>query len=394
MEKQANHIRLQSADVYRGFVMLLMMAEVLQFHKVAEALPESSFWKFMSFHQSHVDWLGCSLHDLIQPSFTFLVGLVLPLSILSRKNKNETFSKMLLHTFWRAFILVFLGVFLRSMHASMTYYTFEDTLSQIGLGYIFLFVLGFRSWKVQMMAFISILIGYWAFFAMYPIQPAPANYLDLNVAADWSSNLTGFAAHWNINANPAWAFDRWFLNLFPREKPFIGSSGGYSTLSFIPTLATMIFGLLVGNIMNGTKNSTEKLKLFLGIGLGAIALGLLLEYSGICPIVKKIWTPAWVLFNGGWCTLLLAFFYFVIDVQNQVKWAFFLKIIGMNSIAAYVFAHTIDGFISSSLFIHLGKNYNQIFGIPYQTLVHGGLVLFFEILVLYWMYRKKIFVRV
>jgi predicted acyltransferase len=123
-------------------------------------------------------------------------------------------------------------------------------------------------------------------------------------------------------------------------------------------------------------------------------LGLVLEYSGICPIVKKIWTPAWVLFSGGWCCLLLAFFCFVIDVQKYTKWAFILKIIGMNSIAAYVFAHTIDGFISSSLFKHLGKNYNQIFGISYQTLVHGGLVLFFEILVLYWMYRKRIFVRV
>jgi predicted acyltransferase len=254
MDKQANVIRLQSADVYRGFVMLLMMAEVLQFHKVAEALPQSGFWQFMSFHQSHVEWLGCSLHDLIQPSFTFLVGVVLPLSIASRKGKNESYSKMLLHTIWRAFVLVFLGVFLRSMHARMTYYTFEDTLSQIGLGYIFLFLLGFSTWKVQLASLMAILIGYWAFFALYPIQPTPANYMDINVAADWSSNLKGFAAHWNINANPAWAFDRWFLNLFPRETPFVGSPGGYSTLSFIPTLATMIFGLLIGNVMNSSRS--------------------------------------------------------------------------------------------------------------------------------------------
>jgi predicted acyltransferase len=394
MEKQSNSIRLQSADVYRGFVMLLMMAEVLQFSKVSEALPVSGFWKFMTFHQSHVDWVGCSLHDLIQPSFTFLVGLVLPYSILSRKSKNESFQKMLLHTVWRAFILVILGVFLRSIHSEMTYYTFEDTLSQIGLGFIFLFVLGFTSFRMQFIAFISILVGYWSLFAFYPIQTQVTNYLDLNVAADWNQNLTGFAAHWNINANPAWAFDRWFLNLFPREKPFIGSSGGYSTLSFIPTLATMIFGLLIGNLMNSNRGSSEKLKLFVGIGIGAILMGLVLEYTGICPIVKKIWTPAWVLFSGGWCCLLLALFYFVIDVKKYARWAFVLKIIGMNSIAAYVFAHTLDSFISSSLYTHLGKNYNQIFGISYQTLVHGGLVLFIETLVLYWMYRKKIFVRV
>jgi predicted acyltransferase len=394
MEKQVNSNRLQSADVYRGFVMLLMMAEVLQFYKVSEALPESGFWKFMTFHQSHVTWLGCSLHDLIQPSFTFLVGLVLPYSILSRKSKNESFQKMLLHTVWRAFVLVMLGVFLRSMHSEMTYYTFEDTLSQIGLGYIFLFVLGFATFRVQFIAFISILLGYWAFFALYEVQAQPTNYLNLNVAADWNQNLSGFAAHWNINANPAWAFDRWFLNLFPRESPFVGSPGGYSTLSFIPTLATMIFGLMAGNILISNRLPLSKVKLFVQMGVIAIVIALVLEYLGVCPIIKKIWTPTWVLFSGGVCCLFLAFFYFVIDIKQNFKWVFILKIIGMNSIAAYVIAHTIDGFISSSLFIHFGKKYNQIFGVPYQSLVHGGLILFFEILILYWMYRRKLFLRV
>ena len=63
--------RLTSADVYRGFVMLLMMGEVLSFHEVSEALPDISFWAFLAHHQDHVEWVGCSLHDLIQPSFSF-----------------------------------------------------------------------------------------------------------------------------------------------------------------------------------------------------------------------------------------------------------------------------------------------------------------------------------
>ena len=76
--------RLASLDAYRGFVMFLMMAEVLRFCRVSAALPDSGFWKLLCHHQSHAEWIGCSLHDLIQPSFSFLVGVALPFSIASR----------------------------------------------------------------------------------------------------------------------------------------------------------------------------------------------------------------------------------------------------------------------------------------------------------------------
>lgn len=129
--------RIASVDVYRGFVMLLMMAEVLAFPKVAVALPNSYFWQVLSFNQSHVPWVWLSLHDLIQPSFTFLVGVVLPFSIASRKNRGATFGSLLLHTVKRSVILILLGIFLRSIHFSQTYFTFEDTLTQIGLAILF-----------------------------------------------------------------------------------------------------------------------------------------------------------------------------------------------------------------------------------------------------------------
>src|SRR5437660_5942939 len=73
--------RLTSVDAYRGLVMLLMMGEVLKFHRIAEARPDSWFWRVLAYHQTHVEWIGCSLHDLIQPSFSFLVGVVLPFSL-------------------------------------------------------------------------------------------------------------------------------------------------------------------------------------------------------------------------------------------------------------------------------------------------------------------------
>ena len=387
--------RIASVDVYRGFVMLLMMAEVLSFSTVSEALPGNAFWGFMYFHQSHVPWTWLALHDMIQPSFTFLVGVVLPFSIASRKNKGATSGSLLGHTIKRSFILIFLGIFLRSMFSTQTYFTFEDTLTQIGMGYTFLVLLGFYSQRVQVSALIVILVGYWLAFALYPLPGPGFNYVAAGVTPDWEHNLKGFAAHWNKNTNLAWAFDKWFLNLFPRETPFTNNEGGYSTLSFIPTLGTMIIGLLAGNTLHSSRAPKEKLNFFIRMGLLLLVIGVLLHVTGINPIVKRIWTPAWTIFSGGICFLFLAFFYGVIDMAGKKKWSFFLMVIGANSIAAYVLA---DGgmrsFIHKSLYIHLGQNFDKLFGVPYAPLVSGGITLFILWLILYWMYKKKIFIKI
>src|SRR6266481_3833043 len=96
--------RLSSLDAYRGLVMFLMMAEVMQWCAVSNALPESAFWKFLCHHQSHVEWVGCSLHDLIQPSFSFLVGVVLPFSIANRQARGQTFGAMARHAVIRSLV--------------------------------------------------------------------------------------------------------------------------------------------------------------------------------------------------------------------------------------------------------------------------------------------------
>jgi predicted acyltransferase len=387
--------RVASVDVYRGFVMLLMMAEVLSLQDVAKALPDSTFWQFIGFNQSHVAWTWLSLHDMIQPSFTFLVGVVLPYSIASRKNKGASFGNILGHTIKRSFILIFLGIFLRSMHSEQTYWTFEDTLTQIGLGYTFLVLISLYSQRVQIGMLVFILGAYWLAFALYPLPGADFNYTTAGVTANWEHNLSGFAAHWNKNTNFAWAFDQWFMNIFPRENPFLFNGGGYSTLSFIPTLGTMVLGLLAGNILNSSITASKKLKNFVSYGIVLILLGALIHFAGINPIVKRIWTPAWTIFSGGICFLFLAMFYGLIDMKDRKKGTFFLMVIGVNSIAAYVIA---DGgmrnVINDSLFIHLGKNFDQILGPAYATLISGGLVLFFEWLILYWMYKKKLFIKI
>src|SRR5436305_13416619 len=105
-------VRNQAVDTYRGFVMLLMMAEVVQLARVYHNFPASRFWSFLAYHQTHVAWAGCSLHDTIQPGFSFLVGVAVPYSIASRLAKGGTFGRMFLHALWRGLILVALGVFL------------------------------------------------------------------------------------------------------------------------------------------------------------------------------------------------------------------------------------------------------------------------------------------
>jgi predicted acyltransferase len=381
-------------DAYRGFVMFLMMAEVLRLHRVADALPASGFWKFLAHHQSHVPWTGCSLHDLIQPSFSFLVGVALPFSIASRVARGQSQVRMTLHAFWRALVLILLGVFLRSIGQSQTNWTFEDTLTQIGLGYGALFLLGFRPARDQWIALGILLVGFWAAFALHPLPGPDFDYGAVGVPKDWTYLATGFAGHWNKNSNLSWAFDTWFLNLFSREKPFLFNGGGYVTLSFIPTLATMILGLIAGGVIRSSRSSWERARWLAIAGVVGLAAGWTFGALGICPVVKRIWTPSWTLFSGGWCFLLLAGFYVVIDLWGRKRWAFPLVVIGMNSIAAYCIAHLFEDFVSGSLATHLGKGIYQVFGPPYAPLVHGGLVLLAFWLILFWMYRRKLFLRI
>jgi predicted acyltransferase len=192
----------------------------------------------------------------------------------------------------------------------------------------------------------------------------------------------------------AWAFDRWFLNLFPRQRPFVANGGGYSTLSFIPTLGTMILGLIAGGVLREDRRPSSRLAWLVGAGLIALLAGEALGSLGICPVVKRIWTPSWVLFSGGWCLLILAAFYALTDLAGWKGWAFPLVVIGANSIAAYCLAGLTEHFIGESLRTHLGRETFRVVGPGYETLLHGAAVLAVLWLILFWMYRRRIFLRI
>jgi predicted acyltransferase len=382
-----------AVDAYRGFVMLLMMAEVLRLSQLAEAFPGHWLIGLLAYHQTHVDWAGCSLHDLIQPSFSFLVGVALPYSVARRQAAGGTPANLFVHALWRSLVLVLLGIFLRSTHGTQTNFTFEDTLTQIGLGYPFLFLLAFRTVRTQWAALSAILVGYWLAWALYPVPGPGYDFQAVGVPADWAHHYTGVSAHWNKNANLGHAFDVWFLNLFPRHEPFVANFGGYLTLSFIPTLGTMILGLIAGEWMRRSAPVVPMRQLIVA-GVAGLAIGAVLHFTGINPVVKRIWTPAWTIFSGGWCFLLLAAFCWLIEVRGYRRWAFPLVVIGLNSIAAYLIAHLFEDFIVDSFRIHLGASIFASLGDGVEPFVRGLVVLAVYWLILFWMYRRKLFLRI
>ena len=209
---------------------------------------------------------------------------------------------------------------------------------------------------------------------------------------------------------------------FPRTAAFVGNDGGYSTLSFIPTLGTMVLGLLAGSwLREATTVPADQMaatveravvgeepdtaldpsaaagktasRLILA-GLICLALGWLLHLSGICPVVKKLWTPAWTLYSGGWCFLIMASFYFIVDIIGWKRWAFPLVVIGMNSIAMYVLAHTVTDFFGEALHTHFGKAPFLALGEAFEPMLHGGAVLLILWLILLWMHRRRLYLKI
>jgi predicted acyltransferase len=393
--------RLRSLDAYRGLIMILLafvgfgLADVAAEH--LEVQPDSAFWLTVRYQFRHVEWAGCALWDMIQPSFMFMVGVAMAFSYAKRKRLGHSYPRMLLHAIWRSIVLILLGVFLMSNWATSTNWSFVNVLTQIGLGYTFLFLLWERSFRTQALAAAIILVGTWLLYVCYPgsgldtDQGAPA----VGVEGSWArKHLAEIAPAWHKNANIGHAVDVPLLNRFPREKPFEFNKGGYHTINFIPSLATMLFGLMCGELLRSDRSARRKLIILLMVGIGGLVIGWILHVSGVCPIVKRIWTPAWALFSTGWCCLILAALYAVIDVLRFRLWAFPLVVVGMNSIAMYCMFQLLRPWTAKTLQTHFGQGIFQVCGPLWQPMVQATLVGFCLWLVCLWMYRQKIFVRI
>ena len=363
VEPQKSDGRLLSLDAYRGFVLLLLCLEVPNWDwhlRLAVAYPDHGFAQWIAHHMGHIAWQGCTLWDLIQPSFMFMVGVSMAYSYGKRQRLGDGFSKMLGHATTRALILILLGVFLRSNGARQTYWT-------------------------------AILIGWWGWFAL----ASPPADLSAVQPAGWAHNMSGFFSHWNLNADPGHRFDVWFLNLFPRAEPFNFHPEGYNTLNFIPSLAIMIFGLSAGELLKNDAMEARKKAAVLAItGVAGILAALTLNWLGLCPIIKKTWTSGFTLFSGGWCLIILAVLYFIIDILRVRTWTYPAVVAGMNSIALYVMIWLIPGWVAGTLQTHLGKDYADFLGNGLEPLVQNLATMLVLWSICWWMFRNRIFLRI
>jgi predicted acyltransferase len=423
--------RLVSLDAYRGFIMLTMASGGLGLFRIfqnlelsvsltgiwgqlaspggvlgglgwiapgrVDAAPASPFWATLGFHFEHVEWAGCSFWDLIQPSFMFMVGVAMPFSLAARAARGDSFATQFFHAVWRAGLLILLAVFLSSPQTGfrgpttqpLTNWIFPNVLAQIGLGYVFLFLLAGRGLLIQSLALGSIFIGYTALFALWPI-PSGYDSTTVGVPATFP-RYEGYFAAWNKNANAAHFIDVWFLNLFPRVEPFRYNAGGYQTLNFVPSLITMILGLMAGEMLRRPERSNAA-KFVILVLASVVCLGLgSLAGEWVCPIVKRIWTPSWAVFSSGWTFLMLAFFFGIIDVLKLRGWEFPLVVVGMNSIAMYCMSQLMGGWVRSRWVMHLGSG---TFAHPYGPLLLSLLGLATLWLICLWLYRRRIFLRI
>ncbi len=411
--------RLLSLDAYRGFVMLAMASAGLGLAKVAANLDDKairtrvdpSWWgtliERLATQVEHVEWVGCSFWDLIQPSFIFIVGVAMPFSLAARRAKGDSFGLVFRHTLVRSVVLIALGVFLASNGSKHTNWTFTNVLAQIGLGCPFVFLLVGRSFRTQLVVAVVVLVGYWALFATWPL-PGPDTDLSTASVDPKRTQLLGFAAHWGKNVNVASDFDRWFLNLFPRPdgKPFVVNEGGYATLNFVPSAMTMLFGVMAGQWLRSDQPRGRQVLGLVVAGLVVFALGTVLDVRGICPAVKRIWTPSWTLYSAGWTCWLLALFVEVIEVRGWRRWAFPLVVVGTNSIVMYLMAQLLKPWVKATLQRHLGTflwwlNDRFQLNVPdepfvgdWGPLIEASAVLFVFWLVCWSLHRRRIFIKV
>jgi heparan-alpha-glucosaminide N-acetyltransferase len=386
--------RLLSLDAYRGLIMVTLaftgfgLAGTAREHlKLDEANP---FWKEV-FHQAeHAEWTGGGYWDMIQPSFMFMVGVAMAFSYAKRQQTGQSYLGMLGHAALRSLVLIFLGIYFSQRWELM------NVLTQIGLGYTFLFLLWGRSVRTQAIAAAAILAGTWMMYVLYPYSGinVETGAPEVGISKAWAQeHLKDVGSAWHKNANVGQAIDLFALNHLPVAEEFQFNRGGYQTINFVPSLATMLFGLMCGELLRGRRSHRDKLLILLGAGLAGLALGQALALSGVCPLIKRLWTPSWALYSTGWCCLILMGFYGIIDVLGYRRWAFPLVVVGMNSIAIYFMGQTLRGYtirfwhgVASDAFTAVGPLWT-----PMLECTLTGLVFWFVCL---WMYRQKMFVRI
>jgi heparan-alpha-glucosaminide N-acetyltransferase len=326
--------------------------------------------------------------DELWPFLLLAAGFPVPERLAAMFGIASTPIKHRIALLWWSAILIASAFRVRANISALGNYEFGHVFSQIALASIFAFLVVGKSRRVQLGSLFAILAGYWALFAIYPLPAAGFDPSKVGVQPT-DEVFNGLFAHWNKNANAAAAFDVWFLNLLPRAEPFLFQGNGLQTLNFIPTIGTMIFGVMAGEILLSGRARTQIRDTLLLGGAVALILGL---FAGqwLCPIVKSIWTPSWVLFSSGLAILVLAALYQVCDVSEWRAWAFPFAVLGANSILLYTLAYYKWWFISIP---------KKLAGVDLFTGAHAPVLESIILVVMLWtiayiLYRARVFVKI
>lgn len=366
--------RLASLDILRGATMVFLCLEVLRLPLGVQKFPDSTFWQVISTQSAHASWTGMTVWDLIQPAFMFMVGVALPWSVANRRASGQSSHGLWRHALWRSFALILLGLMLVSLHKPRTQFEFTNVLTQIGLGYMVVFALAWTTQRVQLLAGLAILLLTYLAFIVYP-------------AADYS-------AHWGRHDNAAAAFDLWFINLLPTAEPFTGHPSSYTTLNFVPAIVTMLAGVLTGETLRSTEAPKQRASRIAGWSLLSLAAGLILDQTGICPSIKRLWTPSWVLISSGIIGGLVAVTYWLTDIRGYARPFELMRIVGLNSLALYVVKYLWDPFLSDLLLTHL--SWNLFSGLSETTATFAARLGEYGLLILFcvWLHQRRIYLRV
>lgn len=357
--------RLLCVDALRGFDMLWIIGGGDVIITLAKAYP-NSFLNTLAEHFDH-QWGQFHFYDIIMPLFMFIVGVVMPVAFKNRLAKGESKKHIYTHVLKRVVKLYLLGL-IASGHLLQldinTLHLWTDTLHAIAVGYLVssILILEFNV-KTQVGVTAFLLLAYWAVMALIPIPGIGAGIYepDKNLALYVDDRVLG-----HFQEGAGWTYI-------------------VTNMTFV---CSVMLGVFAGQILLSGKTEKKKAGLLAGIGIGCVLAGLVWGYW--FPIIHHIWTSSLVLFAGGWSFLLLAGFYLIIDVWGYRKWSFPFVVIGVNAIAIYVATHLFDFTLIGNVFV---VGLSKWLG-SWDQFVREFAGLLVVWLILYWMYRKKTFIKV
>jgi predicted acyltransferase len=358
--------RIASIDALRGFDMLFIIV-LDHFFSALNVGVKSLFTMAVAKQFDHPEWFGSSLYDIVMPLFLFIVGAAIPFALSKRKQEDSSMSALYAKLIRRFVILFILGWIVQGHLLELninTFSIFSNTLQAIAVGYLFSSIayLHFKL-NTRILIFASCLIIY-TLLLIIPDVPG----IGRGVLLPGSSY--------------AWYVDQQIFGRFQDGTQYTWLLSGFGFI------ATTLSGVFAGELIKSDLPRTKVAFYLFLIGVAGVMAGMLL---GIWhPIIKKLWTSSFVLASSGVCFLLLALFYWIIDVKGKVKWAFPLKVIGMNAIVAYVLSHVFNFHLIAEMVLYGLKQFVGEFN--YLVLTVGGFGILY--LILWYMYKNKTFIKV